>query len=70
MPQLVAFVIKNLTIGALIGLAVACWLLATGAIGSHLPSGSDAYIAIGMLAYSMATTFALGFLATSLLLLE
>lgn len=70
MPQLVVFLIKNLAIGALIGLAVACWLLATGTIGGHLRSGSDAYLAIGMVAYSMASTFAFGFLATALLFSE
>jgi hypothetical protein len=70
MPQLVVFLIKNLAVGALIGLAVAGCLLASGAIGEHLRSGSEAYLAIGMVAYSMASTFALGFLATALLFSE
>lgn len=70
MPQLAVFLIKNLAVGALIGLAVACWLLATGTIGGHLRSGIDVYLAVGMVAYSMASTFALGFLATALLFSE
>ncbi|RWB75447.1 MAG: hypothetical protein EOQ50_14290 [Mesorhizobium sp.] len=70
MPLLVLFVIKNVAIGAVIGLAVACWLVASGTVGSHLSSGSGGYVAIGMIAYSMASSFGMGFLATALMFLE
>ncbi|TGQ77170.1 MULTISPECIES: hypothetical protein [unclassified Mesorhizobium] len=70
MPPLVLFVIKNLAAGAIIGLTVAGWLVAFGAIGSHIPAGSGAYLAVGMIAYSMASCFGMGFLATALMFLE
>ncbi|WP_112097943.1 hypothetical protein [Mesorhizobium hawassense] len=70
MPPLVHFVIKNFGMGAVIGLTVACWLVAFGAVGSHIPSGSGAYLAVGMIAYSMASCFGMGFLATALMFLE
>lgn len=70
MPQLVVFMIKNLATGAMIGLFVAGWLIAYGSIADLLPSGDDSYLAIGIVAYSMASTFGLGFLATALLLLK
>ncbi|CDX31202.1 conserved hypothetical protein [Mesorhizobium sp. ORS 3359] len=70
MPPLVLFVVKNLAIGGIIGLAVACWLLAFGTLGSHLSSGGGDYVAAGMIAYSMASCFGMGFLATALMFLE
>lgn len=70
MPHLVLFVIRNLAVGAAIGLAVACWLMASGTLGSHIPPGSGAYLAFGMIAYSMASCFGMGFLATALMFLE
>ncbi|RWC26650.1 hypothetical protein [Mesorhizobium sp.] len=70
MPSLVLFVIKNLATGAIIGLAVAYWLVTFGAVGSNIPSGSGAYLAVGMIAYSMASCFGMGFLATALMFLE
>jgi hypothetical protein len=66
MPRLIAFLLKNLTIGALIGLAVASVLLKTGAVGLH----SRDYLAAAMVVYAMASTFAIGFLSTALLFLE
>ena len=66
MPQLVVFLIKNFATGGVLGLAVAGWLVVNGTIGSHLQSSSDAYLATAMLAYSMASTFGIGFLATAL----
>ncbi|WP_208866545.1 hypothetical protein, partial [Mesorhizobium sanjuanii] len=60
MPQLVVFVIKNLATGAMIGLFVAGWLVAFGSFADLLPSGDDSYLAIGIVAYSMASTFGLG----------
>ncbi|WP_292580625.1 hypothetical protein, partial [Mesorhizobium sp.] len=70
MPLLVIFVIRNVAIGAAIGLAVACWLVAFGTVGSHILTGSGGYVAVGMLAYSMASSFGMGFLATALMFLE
>ncbi|RWA70980.1 MAG: hypothetical protein E5X49_15615 [Mesorhizobium sp.] len=70
MPPLLLFVIKNLAMGAIIGLAVACWLVAFGTVGSHIPSGIGAYLPVGMIAYSMASCFGMGFLATALMFLE
>lgn len=52
----------------MIGLAVAGWLIADGSIADH--SSDNSYLAIVMVAYSMASTFGLGFLATALLLLK
>jgi hypothetical protein len=68
MPRLIAFLLKNLTIGALIGLAVALVLLATGSVGAHLQSND--YLPAAMVAYALASTFAIGFLSTALLFLE
>lgn len=70
MPSLVLFVVKNLAIGAIIGLTVACWLVAFGTVGSHLSSGRGDYLAVVMIAYSMASCFGMGFLATALMFLE
>ncbi|MDX8460538.1 hypothetical protein [Mesorhizobium humile] len=70
MPSLVLFVIKNIAIGAIIGLIVACWLVAFGTVGSHISSGNGGYVAVGMIAYSMASSFGMGFLATALMFLE
>ncbi|MDX8481522.1 hypothetical protein RFN28_24110 [Mesorhizobium sp. VK24D] len=70
MPPPLIFVIKNFAMGAIIGLMAACWLVAFGTVGSHIPSGSNGYLAIGMIAYSMASCFGMGFLATALMLLE
>jgi hypothetical protein len=66
MPRLIAFLLKNMAIGALIGLVVASVLLKTGAVGLH----SGDYLAAAMVAYAMASTFAIGFLSTALLFLE
>lgn len=70
MPPLVLFMVKNLAMGAIIGLTVACWLVTFGTVGSHLSSDSGDYLAVGMIAYSMASCFGMGFLATALMFLE
>ncbi|SDA96554.1 hypothetical protein SAMN02927914_05671 [Mesorhizobium qingshengii] len=70
MPRLVVFIIRNLLMGALIGLAVACWLAVDGTLTDHWDSSDKGYLAVAMVAYSMASTFGLGFLATALLLSE
>ena len=70
MPHLVLFMIRNLATGAAIGLAVACWLMISGPLGSHIPSGNGAYLTVGMIFYSMASCFGMGFLATALMFLE
>jgi len=68
MPRLVVFVMRNLLTGALIGLAVAGWLVVDGPLAGHWYSSDKGYLAVAMVAYSMASTFSLGFLATALLL--
>lgn len=70
MPRLAVFIIRNLLMGALIGLAVACWLVVDGTLADHWDPSDKGYLAVAMVAYSMASTFSLGFLATALLLSE
>ncbi len=71
MPPLIAFVLKNFVIGAVLGLAAAGALVWGGShpLGGMLGNGEPA-VALVLLAVGVASTFGLGYLATALVLDE
>ena len=72
MPPLIAFIVKNLALGAVFGVGATGWMILSRqpVVGSLLASGNDPILPVLMLIFSMASTFGLGFLATALLFLD